>query len=410
MKRKIFIYCLVFLSIIPYDFNKLLFYKFGNIPTIIFNIIRALVCGYSILSIIGKKNLNKNQKRTILITTIFFIFILAINSICYLTSNNTATTKEFITRCLSMACVYFTMIYFIYNIKNINEILKGLKLSVFILVLFSIILYIFYPNLGKYYEGMGQYSFLGIANNRNGYVEYAILLILLSLHDLFNKNHKIVNILLILITTITVFLTNSATSKIVLVLAIIITIVLELISKKLNYNKIYLALIIAHVVLLILISINGSFAKIGDIFNKSSTLSGRTILWQESIKNIKKSTIIGYGYDNKVLKNSYYSSRIDYYLTNDTHNSLLYILLSSGIIGAIATIIFISKCVSNQKQNKQEKYLLYLNIYIIAMMIRGFSESCLHYAHTLFYIILILIALQEKIKYNNILEEEEHEK
>ena len=137
--------------------------------------------------------------------------------------------------------------------------------------------------------------------------------------------------------------------------------------------------------------------------HKSSTLSGRTIIWEKSIYFIKQNPILGYGYDNTLIGDTNnYTLQYDNVFPNDTHNSIIFMLLSSGIVGTIALIylIFITLKKSFLVVKYDNKYY-YITAFIVANLFRGLTESCFHYPHALFFLYMIVI----NIRYNELMAE-----
>lgn len=379
-------YTMLFLAIIPYDITKVLPSNMGNI---IIYLIRVIVLIYGIILICKEKKLCIKQREMIKMTSIYFAFTLTINILATLINSQDMAFFDLIRRSTSILFIYFTIIVIIYNLVNKDYIIRGLKDATLLLVIISCVLYIFAPDVGKYYAGLGEYTFLGIANNRNGYIEFALALILCLLYQ---KDHKMnmVNVGLIILTLYTIILTKSTTSIIMVFFSLSILVVERILKNNFNYTIIIKIIFGVWIIYMCAASFNLEFTNIGLLFNKSVTLTGRTYIWNQSIIEIKKHLIIGYGYGNEVLRNISNPLYYKYFSLNDTHNAILYLLMSSGIIGTLATIVYIIFMIKNAKVNYSTNNK-YLYIYILASLIRGLTESCLHYSHVLFYIILILL-------------------
>lgn len=379
-------YMMLFLSIIPYDITKVLPSTIGNI---IIYIIRIIVLIYGLMLLCKKRDLCIKRKKIIKITSIYFAVTFTVNILATLLNSQVINFFALIKRSSSILFTYFSIIVIIYNLSNKEYIIKGLKNATLLLVIISCILYVFVPNVGKYYAGLGEYTFLGIANNRNGYIEFALALIVCLLYQKEQKM-SIVNIVLVIFTLYTIILTKSATSIIMVFFSLSILIIEKILKSKFNYNNIIKMIFAVWIIYICALSFNFEFTNLGHFFNKSVTLTGRTYIWNQSIIEIKKHLFIGYGYGNDVLKNISNSLYYKYFALNDTHNAMLYLLMSSGIIGTLATLMYIIFIIKNAKVNYDTNNK-YLYIYILASLVRGLTESCLHYSHVLFYIILILV-------------------
>ena len=403
--QNIIIYFLFFLVIIPYDTDKIFLNKLPYLSTMLLYCIRLLMVFYAFGLVLQKKQIESYQKKVIKRVTIYFALVFVINMIAYLTSTEN-NYNILIRRALSIACVYSFLIIVIYNSRNIETIMSSIKFTTLFLVIFSIVLYLFFPSIGKYQESMEKYTFLGIAENRNGYIEFALMLII-SIFYLYPNKINIFNKIIIIITLITIYMTSSATSIIITLGSMLMMIYVYIFNKKINFNRIFMIISLIWIAFTILIYIGGSFNFIGHIFGKSGTLTGRTIIWSKTMEYIKEKPMVGYSFDNRILANTYAGSNQKYFNTNNAHNSLLYILISSGIIGTIVTVVFFIISLKTNKNNCDIKYS-YIYIYIVAAMIRGFTESCLQYSHVLLYVMLIIVSLynEQKNELNNNTREE----
>ena len=403
--KSIMIYFLFFLVIIPYDTNKIFLNKSSYLSTILLYSIRLMMVLYASGLVLQKKQMELYQRKVIKRVTIYFLLIFIINNIAYLTS----TENDYailLRRALSIVCVYSFLIIVIYNSRNIDTIMYAIKITTIFLVIFSIILYIYFPSIGRYQESSEKYTFLGIAENRNGYIEFALMLII-SIFYLYPNKINIIDKIVIIITLISIYMTSSATSIIITFGSMIMMIYVYIFNKKINFNRIFIIISLIWIAFTILIYIGGSFNFIGNIFGKSGTLTGRTIIWSKTMEYIKEKPMVGYSFDNKILANTYAGSYQKYFSTNNAHNSLLYILISSGIIGTVTTITFYIISLKTNKKNYDIKYS-YIYIYIIAAMIRGLTESCLQYSHVLLYVMIIMVSLynEQRNELNNNIREE----
>lgn len=391
-KKATIFWFLFFLSIIPYDVSKLIPF-FGNY---LLYFVRFLILFYGCLLLRRSNNLDLKRKKMIKYTSLYFVFILLLNIISSVINNSEFEILNILKRTFSILYVYFSVIIIIFNLNNKINIIKGCKYSTMFLILVSIILYLFNPLLGKYYAGYGEYTFLGVADNRNGYIEFALASII-SILFLKNKKNKIFDMLIIIVILGTIFLTKSTTSIIVTVLALLFLLIDTMFRRVLNYKKIMRLLLFTWIFFMIFLIVNHNFDLIGAVFHKSSTLTGRTYIWSQSLTEIKKHFILGYGYDNEVLASITNSAYSKYFMLNDTHNAVLYILLSSGILGLISMIMYFSFLVKQNIKCDKNKYIY---IYLFASIVRGLSESCLHYSHVLFYVMFILLTDIEEVDMN----------
>ena len=290
-----------------------------------------------------------------------------------------------------MLYMYGFYIYMIYNYKNFCVFNTVLKKVLMLLMFFSIFLYYYYPSIGRFYEGYNVYTLVGIAANRNSYYGLIVPLIvsIFMLQD--GKKMSFVDKALIFFVIITVFMTKSITSIISLLVFFIIILLCK--SPKANvFRYVRYFLIIIWVLDLIFIGFNVDLGKISSSFaNKSTTMSGRTIIWQKTMHFFKESPLIGYGYDNNII-----GSVDNYYLQgnnkfpNDPHNSILFVLLASGILGVSALLLIVLKVLKlGEFVCKQDNKYIYMFAYIASLLVRGLTESCIHYPHMIFFVYMI---------------------
>ena len=217
---------------------------------------------------------------------------------------------------------------------------------------------------------------------------------------MFLKGNKLkkIDILMIVTIIVTTVLTNSITSIIAL-----ITILLFLVLGKSDIKKtsvLKLSYIIVSIVWIIFFAMAMNNYYLSDISNmfshKSSTLSGRTIIWEKAFYYIEKNPIIGYGYDNNIIGDkTNYMFQGNYEFPNDTHNSIIFMLLSSGIIGTVVLLYIIYSTLKKSLivVRFDERYY-YLCIFLVSNIVRGLTESCFHYPHIMFFVYIIMINIK----------------
>ena len=394
-------FILLLFCILPYNYSSLVLNSFSSLVNIGVYLIRFLLILY-VASYMKNLKLTKYENKIFKEITFYFISIFAINVLSTLSSNS-FEMSSLIIRSFSMVYMYGFFVYMIYNYKNMENFNKKLISVTSVLLLFSIVLYLFFPSIGRMYEGYNSYALLGVAANRNSYFEliFPAVVSILFLNDSRKLQKK--EYIFIILTIITVFLSRSVTSIIALVIFWAFVFVKKM---KWNISKVLKTSLITSIILWIcffgIIVTNTSLSSISSMFsNKSTTLSGRTIIWEKALYFIKQKPLIGYGYDNTIIGDPYiYPYQGNEVFPNDTHNSALFILLASGILGFILLFWFI---VDGLKKGsiivKYDAKYYYLMAYLIANLIRGLTESSLHYPHMIIFLYLIFI----KIRYNELI-------
>lgn len=124
--------------------------------------------------------------------------------------------------------------------------------------------------------------------------------------------------------------------------ALLTIISLEIILKKVNYNRkvysLFFCGIAAFLIVMPFVYVSIQYSELGFKINELSYqythanfFSGRNIVWEIGIKGFYKSPIFGYGIDNHILLEGNW--------TASSHNLYIYLLLQGGII-ALALFVY----------------------------------------------------------------------
>ena len=136
---------------------------------------------------------------------------------------------------------------------------------------------------------------------------------------------------------------------------------------------------------------------INNVFEKSSDLTGRLIVYKNVPKYLKNHLLFGYGYNNvyKLFNRSMLIRRNWYAF--DAQNALLEYLLYFGLFGCTAFIIFVRNCF--EKLNSLELKELNNNVYFVVgfylLVFLGIVEITIC---PLFYLFLAFLSCGEKSK------------
>lgn len=153
--------------------------------------------------------------------------------------------------------------------------------------------------------------------------------------------------------------------------------------KKINFQKYnnitFFGMILANVSLL-LFNVTKYFSNILSFFNRDITLSGRTFLWNGTIKSIKSNLSLGTGM--KSLANDklfFFRTSSPYYLdwckVSHPHNSLLAITYRGGIVCVLIYLFLIYICLKNLKQNHKNQISKLLYISMVVIMITSLFDT-----------------------------------
>lgn len=266
------------------------------------------------------------------------------------------------------------------GIKNdCRVVFKSIFFIYFIFVLVNLILIFMYPDglaHDTYYYN--KYNFLAIDN---GLSPIFIPVISLSIiYAEFNKKASSLNFVLLVMISITVIITWSATGVMMwfLMMLYVVFVYRKKLMSVLNIKVLYIAFAVLEIAI-VFFRVQEIFAYIiEDILGKSLTFTGRTIIWDSSMGLIRNSPFIGYGvYEGHGL--ILYGGKYMY-----AHNGVLEILLQGGIIALIAyvSVFVISGNILYKYRNNRIAGIISAAIFsmLTGMLMESFHNSILLYA------------------------------
>jgi len=320
----------------------------------------------SALFIIAFSNGNKedkNETKSIVFFIIIFFIALMFSSII----NKESIAHTFYTLFqLSVLCIYTSKI-----LKTKDK--KFIKIAFFLLfciVLLNFIFMIMFPN--GIYSTQYYYNKIYFIGSKNGFFSIIILLAVLT-KICFNE--KIIGkkffIISNILSIITMLISNSSTG--ILAFGIFLLINFLKLSKR-TFFLLYKYAIALCLIISIAVSVfriqNYAANLIYKTFGKTTTLTGRTYIWDSAMKMIYKKPILGYGLN---LKNGLIKQGKTYYYS---HNLILEIIISGGIIAVICffniLLYMAGKIKKASKYNSNEYCILAA---IISYMIMGITEA-----------------------------------
>lgn len=125
---------------------------------------------------------------------------------------------------------------------------------------------------------------------------------------------------------------------------------------------------------------------VSTVFNKSTTLSHRTVIWGKVIDLYKEKPLMGNGH----IDLESYVELIDYSMATSAHNMVLTIMVTTGVIGLlIFTIMYIQSFVGSKNINT--KYTTIIMVYITINLIMGITSSAMVFS---VFILLPLMLLE----------------
>lgn len=375
---------ILFLGVLPFDKAALALYinpSLGSYISYALNAITLFIAVFLMLNGSAKKILKSKLCTKYILYFSLLIFIYLISGL--ISSDFT------ISRILSLICLLMYYLFSICQYKSIYDLLQDINMALLVIVILSFVLYLFgNPNV-FYIENATTLTFKGIAANRNSYAEVTMFLIVSSFCIYQKKRKPLPFIFSVGLSIYTTLLTNSATATICVILlsGSLLLISLKKRVKYISFGVFAFVYFIVFILLTLFQNTNiGIFQWITEAFNKDATFTGRTDLWSAAMKAISQRPVFGYSYDTDVLLQ--YGMR---YL--DPHNSILYILLTEGIIGLVAFVVMILSVFAKKKDSKLKSNYIYASMVIFFMiwLIRGLVESGCSYSHFLFWVSIIIL-------------------
>jgi O-antigen ligase len=327
-------------------------------------------------------DLEINTKHFLAILFPTLIAILAILSALW----STVPTRSFV-----VGYFLFTqLIAILYIIKNISyeEFFESISMLAFLVCIVSLIFIIIFPTYGKMtYVFPGAWQGVFIHKNvlgRFAVFSFSLALILVTYRKSFYPYFFLI------VSSILIIGCGSATALIGLVLMFLTYIALK------NVKIFYLTLIFSMFLivasffftdqLLVLLSTN---------FDKSITLSGRTILWEQVISSINNKPLLGYGMGGFWGTDEANNIRLILnWFVPHAHNGMLELLLQLGwvggglflvcfLIGAKRSVVFY--------QNSSYRYIEWPILFLVFFVHYGIGEA--NYMRPNSFVQLVFVAL-----------------
>lgn len=374
----------LFLGVIPFDKAALTLYLnpvLGEYISYALNAITFFVTVFLILNGSTKKNI----KNTLCIKYVcYFVFLFFLYLISALISS-----EILISRILSLFCLLAYYLFVIFNYNNIYDLLQDINVALLVIVFISFILYLMKnPNV-FYTENASTVTFKGIVSNRNSYAEISLFLITGSFCLYKNRRKFLPFAISVGFALYTTLLTNSATAIICVLLLFggLLLVGSEKIAKHLSVALFAFVYLVIFVFLILFRNTDvGIFKIVTGIFNKSSTFTGRVDLWSAAINAISQRPIFGYGYDSDIL--------LSYGVQHaDPHNSILYVLLTGGVIGFLGFVVMVFSVFSKNKNIKLRTNYMHasMSMFFMIWLLRGLVESGCSYSHFIFWVAIIIL-------------------
>ena len=243
---------------------------------------------------------------------------------------------------LSALYAFSFSIFFSDGLKyNPRYIMTTLFQVLFVWNIINLILFVALPNgivMSSYYSN--KIHFLGTKNGFTGYLEPLLVLALIVRKHQYCS--RITFSLGFFVGLITALVSDSSTGLISVAVLLIFVLFQERKNVDIKKYKRYMIALIAISIAVAFFRIQNYFSFIiEEFFGKSADLTNRTVIWDAAIKKILESPFIGSGLNQ--YTGSILIGRTYYY----SHNMILELLVSSGIIGLLLYLNFILSAFKN---------------------------------------------------------------
>lgn len=287
----------------------------------------------------------------------------------------------------------------------------------YVLIPLSIILIKYFPELGRFYHSMsGQLFITGVTTNKNALGSLCLITGLYAFWELFKSQsvpslHKTwdlrINIILIVMILWLLVKSNSATSLASFFFGIIILSAVKFPPIRVNISHIGFYLVFSALLFTLFESSFNISSLIIQSLGKDSTLTDRTIIWQDALA-FSGNTILGLGYDSFWL-----GKRLDYFWDSywwhptEVHNGYIETFLELGMIGMIILFGFLFSTFKkiSEELSMHFEYGLFSLIIFMVSLIFNYTESAFKGLH-LIWIMLLLISFKPTLYCNEYLKKD----
>lgn len=255
--------------------------------------------------------------------------------------------------------------------------LNALKIFCRLMIYINFILLILYPE-GIFIESNGYFStrylFLGMDNQAVGMlIPFMIIIYAVAKYQNTTKTFAFfLDVIVFLASIIIIWSGNSIVSLLVFLIAIIYQ---KISKRKLTIKSSMLILAVLFIFIIYFQGFKLFSNFIVEVLGKDLTLSGRTTIWENGIKEWLNYPILGHGF--QVSEAFVTFANISGYVRG-AHNQILNILLHGGIIYLFLFIVVFCIVHKITKKYKSNEYINILILGILTSFIMGIADTYGH--------------------------------
>lgn len=340
------------------------------------------------------------------ITLIFIFGIIFIESIHVLVNNSLGIEESIIKLFGFSACLL--LFGFIRSLSKVIDIKATLNFLIYGLLGFTIIttgIYLFKYGIGNYFTEIRRFGFVpykteegigGLIINPNTLGKYCAFVIasILTLNTFGKIKLNIWYIFVLAMVAIVGLLTLSRTFLLVVALVMIIYLFTNVLGNK-SVLSLFAFIIVISIFCIILYSNQSLYDSLYHRIFETDDISGSRLLIYSQYAAILFSHVsiflFGVGMQNYVEK----FSRLDTLISQSTHNVLLEVLSSWGIVGLLIIVILFSLIIVQSKVTnlKISKRIIILLPFFVVIISALFGQFFISYYHTFSIAIFSLVIL-----------------
>jgi O-antigen ligase len=228
--------------------------------------------------------------------------------------------------------------------EPIEAIKAVFRRCAFILIPLSIVLYKYYPSLGRTYSRWsGELMVIGVATHKNALGLLCVVCGMILFWDLLTPSNytnrivrsKFVIVFCLILTVWTLILSNSVTSIVCLAIGVLYLLFSRAPMVRAQ-TELFEKLALLLIVCLIAFQIAFDLSSIAyDVLGKDSTLTDRTTIWSKVI-GMNERTLIGTGYDSFWLGERIEEMQREFsWRPTSAHSGYVETFINLGLIGLI---------------------------------------------------------------------------
>ncbi|WGS86794.1 O-antigen ligase family protein [Methylomonas sp. UP202] len=275
----------------------------------------------------------------------------------------------------------------------------------FLMIGSSIVVALFFPKYGVNASSFQKTRWIGITDHPNRLGEIVLIAVWASVNLFFLtkfKIEKVLSILLLIASAITVVKADSMTSIVASLFIIGHLVYIKLITKRSMPFKIILfglAIFLIAILTTFYMSsneiVNNSLASTG----RDSTLTGRSTLWEKGLKSFAEHPLTGEGFDDLEHLTLKYHIRMSH-----LHNGYIEILVKGGFIAALLLVLMLVSKVKDQVviSKYDESFYAIIATGTFGVLVHNLAESSLLRGMNGLNLFLMLMLASTSVKLHDV--------